>query len=100
MAEQSTATVPRFELRHRLDLAMEWGSADVESIATDLGLSATTIRNYLAGRRVPKRGTLMAWSIRCGVPFDWLAYGDDGPPDQGIPSPRCSEHYRGLALAS
>ena len=76
MSEQSNPTnVPQFELRHRLDLAMEWAGLKPEDMATEIGRSATTIRNYLSGRTTPDRGHVIAWALRCGVPFGWLESG-------------------------
>lgn len=82
MSEQSeSSNVPRFELRHRMDLAMESAGLKVEDMASEIGRSVTTIRNYLAGRTAPTRAVVTAWALRCKVDRDWLAYGID--PDHG-----------------
>lgn len=77
--------VPAFELKHRLSLALEVAGLKPENISTELGLSVTTVRNYLSGRTTPKRAVLVAWAFRCGVPIDWLSTGShvDTPPDDG-----------------
>lgn len=77
--------VPAFQLKHRLSLALEIAELKPEDIAVELGLAATTVRNYLAGRTSPKRAVLVAWALRCGVPIDWLAEGviPQTPPDDG-----------------
>lgn len=64
--------LPEFEMRHRMELALEYGSVSVNEMAAHLGTSRTTISNYLHGRTQPRRGDLIAWCLRCGVPFDWL----------------------------
>lgn len=59
-----------------MELALEYGSVSVNDIARELGISRTTVSNYLHGRTTPRRGDLIAWAMRCGVPFDWLVNGD------------------------
>lgn len=81
-------TIPRFELRHRLQLALEHADVSNAEMAAELGVAETTIRNYLSSRTTPHRGTLIAWALRCGVPFEWLAHGtvpgrDGGPGPDG-----------------
>lgn len=68
--------LPEFEMRHRMSLALEYGSVSINEMARHLGASRTTISNYLHGRTQPRRADLIAWAMRCGVPFDWLV-GDD-----------------------
>jgi transcriptional regulator with XRE-family HTH domain len=85
MAEQASKGAPRFELRHRLSLALEVGGVEPAEMADELGISETTIRNYRSGRTVPSRSALRVWALRCGVPFHWLATGEDDStdPDRG-----------------
>lgn len=71
-------SVPRFELRHRLDLALEHGDVSVSQMAAELGVSRNTVGNYLAGRTTPARAVLVVWAIRCGVSLDWLQTGTIG----------------------
>lgn len=58
-------------------LALEHGGVSVNEMAAHLGISRTTVSNYLHGRTKPRRGDLIAWAMRCGVPFEWLVNGDD-----------------------
>lgn len=82
MSEQSeSSNVPRFELRHRMDLAMESAGLGTEDMAAEIGRSVTTIRNYLAGRTIPTRAVITAWALRCRVDRDWLATGLVGDPN-------------------
>ena len=96
MSIQTTSPqAPQFELRHRLDLALEVADLKPEDIAAEIGRSATTIRNYLAGRTHPSRAVLIAWSFKCGVSLDWLEtgeHGDRGPGTQGFANSRCTVH--------
>jgi transcriptional regulator with XRE-family HTH domain len=77
--QQAHSNPPRFELRHRMALALEHGQVSKEAMADEVGCGVTTIRNYLRGRTVPSRAVLIAWALRCGVPFDWLALGIEHP---------------------
>lgn len=85
MSTQTSTTpeVPRFELRHRMHRAMEWANLGPDDMAAEVGRGVTTIRNYLAGRTSPTRAVLIAWAMRCGVPFSWLDTGEEpaDPPD-------------------
>jgi transcriptional regulator with XRE-family HTH domain len=75
-AQMKRKVLPEFEMRHRMELALEYGSVSVNEMARQLGVSRTTISNYLHGRTQPRRGDLIAWAMRCGVPFDWLVGAD------------------------
>jgi len=75
-ADMKRNPVPQFEMRHRMSIALEWGSVSVNDIARELGCSRTTISNYLHGRTQPRRSDLIAWGFKCGVPFEWLVGGD------------------------
>ena len=81
--QREPGTTPQFVLKHRLALSLEEAGLKPEDMATHLGKSVTTIRNYLAGRTVPDRAKLIAWSLICGVRFGWLANGIEAGPDDG-----------------
>ena len=68
---------PKFEMRHRMALALEYGGVSVTDMATHLGVSRTTVSNYLHGRTQPPRTQLVNWALACGVPFDWLVEGTE-----------------------
>lgn len=72
----TTATVPHFEMRHRLGLALEAADVSVHEMADELGVSRNTVGNYLAGRTRPHKAVLRVWALRTGVPYEWLAGGD------------------------
>lgn len=85
-------------MRHRMELALEYGSVSVNDIARHLGVSRTTISNYLHGRTEPRRGDLIAWAMACGVPFDWLVGVDGGyveetnePPPPAVKAARTAK---------
>ena len=76
MAETSTVQVPTFELPHRLARSLEWADVSKVDMAAHLGVSRQTVDNYIHERTPITRGYLHAWATLCGVPFDWLAFGD------------------------
>lgn len=79
----STHTIPQFETRHRLALALEAAAVDVDEMAATLGVTKTTIYNYMSGARAPKLGMIKMWALRCQVPWEWLTTGElpDGEDD-------------------
>lgn len=50
-----------------------------------LGVSESTMTNYLSGATQPKDGMLRQWALRCGQPvtFEWLRFGVDAGPENG-----------------
>lgn len=84
MAERAEGDIPRFELRHRMALALEHGGLGVQEMADELDASRTTVSNYLHGRTQPRKPTLRVWALRCGVPYSWLITGEE-PRDTGGP---------------
>ncbi len=63
------------DLADRLRKALKVAGISVQEMADELGRNRVTVGNYLAGRTTPDKPTLIVWSIRCGVPLDWLIYG-------------------------
>lgn len=88
--------VPRFELRHRMALALEWAEVGKTDMAEHLGTHRNTVTNYLSGRTAAPVAVLRVWALRCGVPYRWLLDGaDDGPdgtPDRGSSQSACNVH--------
>lgn len=72
---------PKFETRHRMGLALERSGMQVIEIARELGISRTTVSNYLNGRTQPQRGHLIAWSYLTRVPLEWLVDGTEPEPE-------------------
>lgn len=88
--------IPTFELRHRMALALEYSSVSVSEIAHELGISRTTVSNFLWGRTKPRRSDLIAWALKTGVPLEWL---EDGVVASEAPSKK-STPKRGRTQAS
>jgi DNA-binding transcriptional regulator YiaG len=90
-ADMAKQAVPQFEMRHRMELALEYGNISVSEIAAELGMSRTTISNWLHGRTEPRRRDLIVWALTCGVPLEWIIDGtvpDAAPAEAEKPKKR------------
>lgn len=69
----------------RLGKALEVSGVSSNEMAKYLGVSRTTISNYINGRTPAKRQTLVSWALRTGVPIAWLEDGTESAlrPDGG-----------------
>lgn len=86
MTQQATFGIPQFTKGDRLGKALDFADVGVGEMADYLGLSRNTISNYIAGRTKIPRPTLMLWSLRTGVPIEWIETGVE--PNQGGDGPR------------
>lgn len=103
-------SVPRFEMRHRLALALEWGHASVAEMADELGVHRNTVSRYLNDPEARvTRGTMRVWALRTGVPLEWIQYGieptanepvaaPNKPRKQGKPKTACNDAARVIAF--
>lgn len=75
--------VPEIQVRHRLRIAREYAGLEQEQLADMIGVSRTTISNAEKGRGAPRKITLNAWALACGVPVSWIitGYGPTKPTD-------------------
>lgn len=93
MSEQQAHEPLAWDLVDRLHKALRLGQCKPGEMTRILGVSPATMTNYLSGKTQPKDGMLRPWAFRCGVPFDWLAYGiegdDNGPDGQEISRRGC-----------
>lgn len=67
-------------------IALEHAHVSMGEMADLLEVSGNTIGNYLAGRSIPSAAVLRVWAMRCGVPLEWIKYGnnpDGDDPDRG-----------------
>lgn len=79
-------TAPHIEVRHRLRIAREFAGLEQEELAERMSVGRSTISNAENGKGVPRRSTINAWALACGVPASWINTGDDPrptPPDGG-----------------
>lgn len=81
--------VPTIEVKHRLRIAREFAGLDQETLAARSGIARATISNAENGQGSPRRTTLNAWALACGVPVGWIkdGAGATSPPDGGASRP-------------
>jgi transcriptional regulator with XRE-family HTH domain len=93
--------IPEWDLTDRLRKSLRSSRLSVQAMADHLDVHRKTVGNYLSGATRPTTSTLRVWAMRCGVPFDWLAYGIEAPdsgPDQGISALSWKDHGTVLPL--
>src|SRR5699024_9197164 len=64
-----------WDILDRLHKSLRCANLTGKALADELGLHRNTVNNYLSGRTAIDRRTLIAWSLRTGVPFKWLETG-------------------------
>lgn len=87
MSEQPVTLrgVPQWDIADRMRKALREARITSRQMAAHLDVNEATISTWINGRVKPSTQTLRLWSLRCGVPFEWLRYGitPDIPPGQG-----------------
>lgn len=85
-----SGVIPQWTLADRLRKARELTGLDQLQFATEIGISRNTVGGYEKGRtkKQPPLIVLRAWSLRTGVPLQWLQTGmppePDGDGDGGV----------------
>lgn len=79
--------VPEIEVRHRLRIAREFANLDQKELADLIGVSRTTVGNAETGFVKPRKITINAWALACGVPASWILTGEDTSPGGGPTGP-------------
>lgn len=77
--------VPTIEVRHRLRIAREFAGLDQDQLADRAELTRSTVSNAENGKGEPRRSTINAWAMACGVPVSWIRTGEH-PKDHPDPS--------------
>lgn len=73
MTEATTpAPVPQWTLGDRLRKAREHAGLKQTEMAAEIGIGRSSIINYESDKAIPARPVLIAWAIRCAVPYEWL----------------------------
>lgn len=68
--------VPEWDLLDRLHKSMrQRGVTSASDMALLLGMHRNSVQDYLNGKRVPDRRTMLAWAFATGVPLEWLETG-------------------------
>lgn len=97
MTQQPMSSVPTWTLGDRLGKALHHAGVSVAEMAEYLGVSRNTVGNYVNDRTHIPRPTLMVWSLRTGVPIEWLEHGRDGGTDPGPGTPATTRKADSLA---
>lgn len=92
-----SGSAPPILLRHRLRIAREYADLEQDELANIIGVSRNTIGNSEKGRVQPRRITLNAWALACGVPVSWLITGFAGNDGGTVTQPVGDYSARPLA---
>lgn len=98
-AEHDGGTVPSFEMRHRMRLALEHAGVSVNEMAELLGVDRNTVGRYLNGHTTPRLSVLRVWAMRTAVPLDWIRFGE-APTPPPTPETTRTRHRRTSACTT
>lgn len=70
------AQIPRWTLADRLRKALEFGGISSAEMAQYLEVHRNTVSNWIYGHAKPPASAVKLWSMRTGVSYPWLTYGD------------------------
>jgi transcriptional regulator with XRE-family HTH domain len=73
------AVIPQWDQADRMRKALRDSGISVYAIAGFLGVSRTSVSNWINGRVEPSVMTLRLWAQATGVSYRWLCHGSDGP---------------------
>lgn len=66
---------PPITVADRLRIARRYAGLDQDTLAEVIGVARSTISNAESGRVRPRRITVRAWAMACGVPLSWIEHG-------------------------
>lgn len=69
---------PEWDLADRMRKSLRHAGLGVQEMADYMGVSASSVSNWINGRIRPTKPTQRLWAMRTGVPFSWLAEGTAG----------------------
>ena len=89
MSTQTAGRIPEFTQGDRLRKARQLVGMTTREFATEIGVAQKTISDAENDRVTPRKITLIAYSMRTGVPLEWLETGkapdQDPGPSQELP---------------
>ena len=69
---QPAGDVPDWDIADRMRKALRTADIGVGEMADYLGVSRTSVSNWINGRIEPSFQTVRLWSIRTGVDLEWV----------------------------
>lgn len=79
--------VPQFDLADRMRKGLRITGLTVQEMADYLGVTRTTVSNWINGHIKPSTQTQRLWAMRTGVSYVWLTTGEhphQAVPDEGV----------------
>jgi transcriptional regulator with XRE-family HTH domain len=61
-----------FTLGDRLRKARQYANMEIQELASAVDVHRQSVARYETDQAVPKRGTMLLWSMATGVSFSWL----------------------------
>lgn len=94
--------VPQWDLADRLTKTLRVAGMSAQEMADYLEVHRNSVSAWINGRVTPSGQTIRLWSLRTGVPHEWLRYGiepsrPDGPDGSGSGSVDGDAQSAGLA---
>ena len=77
LAMTNRELVPEFDLPDRMRKALRTSGMTVQEMADYLGVTRTTVSNWINGHVPPSKQSQRLWALRTGVSFDWLQTGEN-----------------------
>ncbi len=72
MDDGQDGDVPDWDLADRMRKALRHAGVSTGEMAGYLGVSRQSVGNWISGRVDPSFQTVRLWSIRTGVPLEWV----------------------------
>lgn len=91
--------IPQWTLADRLNKTLRDARLSTGSMAEYLEVHRNTVINWVQGRTKPPASAVKLWSMRVGVPYEWLAHGVVAAEEQSATvMPRSDHRSRHLEL--
>lgn len=96
--QPAPGTIPQWTQGDRMRKALHHADVSVQQMADYLDVGRNTVSTWINDRIEPSTQTLRLWSLRTGVPLEWLRNGveptsDPGGPLHGPDSATRQYHY-------
>jgi transcriptional regulator with XRE-family HTH domain len=71
----NVGVIPEWQVGDRMRKSLQRADMTSLDMADYLGVSQTSVSNWINCRHEPTKQTLLLWAMRTGVPYEWLATG-------------------------